>query len=494
MSSRRFNALISSILLLGVTSYADASTSLCADAFSLSHDVRTNTEARSFEQERKQEPTPDIRSDLDYLTEVARGSTLGQIDSRFIEKWDTRIYYSATARAAKDGTLPIVNADASASVIFFHGSGTAKASGRNFAKKMNDLTSLGYFSAAFDMPFHGNGPLRPRFDDVNYFFKWLHEVIEGLRIPGKPLYLAGHSFGPLVIAEYTRRYPGSVNGILLISPVAFDAVTRDWYFNRTSKMKFENTIPNPTGGIWADKMLQQFQFTNGAKDGSTDISLLNPDMSIRILSGSREEFAPAPTSGRRGLPIGDNTYDMRGAISRLISRSVFTSLSGYGHQVLEHRNANGQDTIVTEILALDGVPAEKMNDVRHRAKAQTLEPQDELAQLYARDRLFSTWANKKYGAVRIRRLISAQSDVGSKAVLGEFAKLIERRREGVFENIKATQVWAPEFYARNRDYILDLDNRRPRDETKSYLLGQYFAFLQGESRNHLERHAVFSPE
>lgn len=73
----------------------------------------------------------------------------GHIFKRWDPELETMIY-STMAEPRKDGSVPLVSKDAKAVVIFFHGSGTAKASGNNFKENQNILRPFGIAGISFD--------------------------------------------------------------------------------------------------------------------------------------------------------------------------------------------------------------------------------------------------------------------------------------------------------------------------------------------------------
>ncbi|MCK6597948.1 MAG: hypothetical protein L6Q37_06250, partial [Bdellovibrionaceae bacterium] len=66
--------------------------------------------------------------------------------SFFDPNFQTRIYYSATAKPNQSGEIDVIDNNSKAVVIYFHGSGTENGSGANFNYKGNKLASLGYSS------------------------------------------------------------------------------------------------------------------------------------------------------------------------------------------------------------------------------------------------------------------------------------------------------------------------------------------------------------
>lgn len=47
--------------------------------------------------------------------------------------------------------------------------------------------------------------MNPALANTGEFAKYVHSIIEKYRVPGQPVILTGHSFGPDLIAEYITQ-------------------------------------------------------------------------------------------------------------------------------------------------------------------------------------------------------------------------------------------------------------------------------------------------
>jgi pimeloyl-ACP methyl ester carboxylesterase len=286
----------------------------------------------------------------------------------------------------------MIDPEAKAVVVFFHGSGTAQSGGINFAHNMNKLANLGYAGLSFDMPFHSEGPTKDQFNDADYFMNWVHQVVSIARESGKPVYLVGHSFGPDVIAEYLYRFPFDVQGAALLSPASFNKTLQDWYNRKTSRMSFGGDVAQSTlGGEWAGRVSQGFIWSRSGGHG--DPTLINPDLKVEILTGDREEYVPAPTGGKRGTPIGRNTYDMERALRPLFSGAHIVIEPGIGHYLFDHTDRNGANVVartIYQLIGFDGTT--EAQTVRAIAAKNSERPYSaQLEQMLGSDRLFKSW-------------------------------------------------------------------------------------------------------
>ena len=234
-----------------------------------------------------------------YIKAIQTKESLGVVQTFFSKSWNTQVYFTGTGLPDSNGRAPLVDPQAKAVYVFFHGSGTMKSSGRNFVSNMNTLAKLGYSAISFDMPFHANGPKDSKFDNSNEFMEWVKNIVLEVKKSEKPIFLAGHSFGPDVILEFITRYPKLVDGAVALSPASFNKELEKWYNDHTSKMKFGGQVDsNDAGGEWAFKVSRQFLWSKGKL---TDPTVVNPNLNVRILSGNKEEYVPAPTDSVTGF-------------------------------------------------------------------------------------------------------------------------------------------------------------------------------------------------
>lgn len=90
-------------------------------------------------------------------------------------------------------------------------------------RNLDDLVSLGYRVYAVDLLGWGRSN-RPRFhgrtakDSIDWYLRSLSGVIKSLNLSS--FTLVGHSLGAYLAMEYTKRYPNSVDHLVLVSPAA----------------------------------------------------------------------------------------------------------------------------------------------------------------------------------------------------------------------------------------------------------------------------------
>ena len=73
-----------------------------------------------------------------------------------------------------------------------------------------------------DLPGFGRGPKLKTYDLDNYVM-WLHGFIEKQNLPQPPL-LMGHSFGSIVCAAYAKKYPRTIQKLILVNPIGAPAL------------------------------------------------------------------------------------------------------------------------------------------------------------------------------------------------------------------------------------------------------------------------------
>jgi pimeloyl-ACP methyl ester carboxylesterase len=445
----------------------------CREAF------ETETTQSEFERERalwtliRQERVPpepkiDYKNDLSYLREFKRMSSDGFVQSRFIEKFDTRFYYAATGNPNSNGLIPMVDPSAKAVYVFIHGSGTMKSSGRNFKGLMNTLAQLGYGAVSFDLPFHMEGTYRPDMADPQVFIKYLDSIIGEVKslAPGKAIYLAGHSFGPDAIAEYIYHHPRSVQGAALLSPAGFDPILSDWYDRYTSKMSFGGDVAeNVLAGTWAGEVTSRFQWarTNGANDPTVK----NPSLQVRVLSGDREEYVPAPL-GRNGLPSGPNTYDISAAIKKHLSNAVVTVEKGVGHYLFDFKDDKGRNAVMRELLALDGVDAINVSQIMKDRSKITRHWVDQMAYNYSMDGLFRTWVNDTFTSRKFLKAIEQRDERFLKRLEGQYGDAKAAREQLIIERTLKIADQDPAFYDRYKKVIDGIRSGEKKGDTSLF--------------------------
>ncbi|MGZ3694988.1 MAG: alpha/beta hydrolase, partial [Bdellovibrionota bacterium] len=292
------------------------------------------------------ERAPKFLSDLDYLNENKYvTATLGQVDTRFSKEFDTRFYYTSTARPLADGTIPMVDPEAKALVVYIHGSGTEKASGVNFAGKCNTLARLGYACVGFDLPFHRDGSRNPGLANTKAMAEYLDSILKHLKNPNQKVILVGHSFGPDIIAEYISRYPFGVDGAVMLSPGSFDKTTKKWFANKTVYMDktFGDVEANNFGGRWASMVTRDNIWNQPSK--RLDPTIENPKLKAIVLSGDREEYVPGELD-RDGYPTTTpRTYDVKKVFNKMFKNAEVNIEPGVGHYIFAHSDSDGHDVV-----------------------------------------------------------------------------------------------------------------------------------------------------
>jgi pimeloyl-ACP methyl ester carboxylesterase len=426
------------------------------------------------------ERAADFLSDLEFLNERRYSNdTLGAVDTRFIPEFDTRLYYTATAKPGLDGKVGVVDPESKGIFIFFHGSGTVKAGGGNFALKMNRLSQLGYSAIGFDFPFHQDGSQNPELYDSKKFVDYIHTIVQTIRPGGLPVYFVGHSYGPEVISEVVTRYPYLARGAALISPGAFDETTRHWYQENTVKMPFMRDAlaggGNNLGAQWAGKVTKKFIWN---KPGNRpDPTLVNPRLKIHIVYGDREEYVPGPLNADGSPAPLPRTYDVCEVYKKYFSAMKCTVEPDVGHYIFEHKDKNGYDVIMRTLLNLAGESVENekaMKLARTEFLQKTRTPGDNNLSTYNKDIFFRQWIDRTVGLSHLLQLRAEKSEKKSQGIYNDYKTLLEQRDQVMLGNIRKLKDLAPEFYA---TVAVAMQGSEAKNFDKSPTLAKYRQFL-----------------
>lgn len=369
-------------------------------------------------------PELDHDDPIQYIQEYFEATKWGVVRNTFDPDLDTRIYYTATG-VPQPGSrqTPLIDQNSRAVFIFFHGSGTMQSSGRNFYGIMNYMSDLGFSSIAIDLPYHSEGPIKSQFNDANYFMNWIHKIVVKFKAYGKPVYLVGHSFGADVVSEYAYRYPFEMESGVALSPAGFTEELEEWYKTKTSKMRFGLDTPsNHAAEQWAETVLKGFIW-NKKKKQYVDPTQLNPQLKIRMMSGDREEYVPAPIGGSTNSPIGKNTYDIGEAYKQFFTGATTTVEPGVGHFIFNHTDENRHNIVYRELFYAAGFSPldEKILRKEQVELIDSQSPSERLAYHYAFDKLFQKWVDKNFGGSGlVQRIGIQQNETLAKKIFHEY--------------------------------------------------------------------------
>ncbi len=417
-----------------------------------------------------QNDTFEWKNDKGYIQALQKSESLGVVQTFHSKEWDTQVYFTGMGKPNSKGESPLVDPAAEAVYVFFHGSGTQKSSGKNFVANMNTLAKLGFSAVSFDMPFHANGSKNKKMNDSNYFMEWARKIILEVKKSGKPVILAGHSFGPDVIFELITRYPYLADGVVGLSPASFNKELSKWYDEKTSKMNFGGAVSeNIDGGQWAYSVSKQFLWS---KNKLADPSVVNKNLKIRILSGNREEYVPAPVGGVNGTPIGDNTYDISVPLLAAFKNAKVTVEPGIGHYLFDHLDETGTNVVFRELILGSNLP---LNKVKAREDEVRVEVKNHVASeqiifKYAQDKIFKVWIDNLFGKDKFLTSGVRQSDSMSKKIMEQYLVAQSERDNEIHLKILNTKNTHPEFYEKYKKII---DSMTP-NKTETSLFVPYF--------------------
>jgi pimeloyl-ACP methyl ester carboxylesterase len=443
------------------------------------------------------ERAPNYLSDIDYMDETKyTNSTLGIVDTKYVPEFDTQIYYTPTAKPLADGTIPVVDPEAKALVIYFHGSGTKKASGVGFAGKMNSLSKMGYSSLSFDLPFHQLGSMNPALANSAEFAAYVERIVQKYKVAGQPVILVGHSFGPDIISEYITRYPKSVDAAVLVSPGSFDKTTSKWYSDKTSKMDFGDTEMNEAGGRWAGAVTNGKTWDRPGAAGRVDPTKANPDLDIYVISGDREEYVPGELDAVTGKPTTKpRGYDVQGVYNNYFSRVDVRIEPGVGHYIFNHRDDQGQDVVLRSILRANDESLLDEKELRRLASARFANrPSYETVALrYQKEPFFKTWLDQVAkekgtdGIALIRTMMRTDDKKGGQDLLVNYMTVERQRMAELNAHIRSMETWAPDFYKENK---VAIDALGDKGADSTVIQAKYLAYIKSLDANRIAANTV----
>jgi pimeloyl-ACP methyl ester carboxylesterase len=506
---RKFQTSILVALIASLCSMAKADTIVCSKSY-LSVETRQNPLAsksivRSFfsnihrwyfkkDSRKFDQPAFNYLSDLAYLRERKNSEKVGIVRSLFSTEFDTRIYYTATGVPNSHGQIPVVDPKSKGLFIYFHGSGTSKASGVNFAYKMNRMAAMGFSVLAIDLPFHADGSRNRKMTEPEHFYGMMNKLIHHYNPEGLPVYLAGHSFGPDLAAEYFKRYPTDPNlaGVLMVSPAGFNKELADWFNEKTVHMAplWREIVVNEDGAAWAGMLSSKHSWRTPGTFANPDPTLVNPSVKVKVISGEFEEYVPGELD-YRGVPTKTpRDYDFAGAIHQLLARADVTIEPGVGHYIFEHTDRYGNDVIIRSMLEIAGENISNEKQLKTVANFNPLPEPQELARKYARDPFFKAWIDSiPKGRTTVLKIAAELDVVSARRLLTDFHRYVVINRErAMIQNIISTKEWNPIFYEQNRTEIDSIDLKKPR--LSDVLLNRYYAMLEEISVSARNNHAT----
>lgn len=462
--SRMILVLSGTLMFHGLASISFAAAPSCSSVLRL---VDFN---KPFYQRGAELPELNLRDTVSYLREYKRAEILGRVSSKFDRSLDTRIYFTNTAvpvKAGKGMEQPMIDPEAKAVFVFFHGSGTMQSGGKNFYGIMNSLASMGYAALSFDLPYHAEGPNRPAFQDAKYFMAWVEKIMSVAKQNNQRVVMVGHSFGPDVIAEFLYRNPKGADAAVMLSPAGFNKVLEDWYFTRTAKMSFGGDVPsNQVAGEWSDTVSRQFIWKRGLKH--LDPTLLNPQLEVRMLSGNMEEYVPAPVGGSKKTPVGPNTYDIGAAFREHFAQANVTIEKGVGHYIFNHLDQNGHNIVMREILASVGESAAHEKQLKKDYGTYVQESRNDATRMmhrFSTDRIFAQWMVENHPQGFAERIFKMNDAAKARRIMQEHDIWREAREREVMQEIAETESTMPRFYNQYRTNIETMKASKKFDAT-----------------------------
>lgn len=122
-----------------------------------------------------------------------------------------------TKQTAKVPAAPIPTIPKKPTIIMIHG-----FRGTHHGLLLVAKALKGFDIIIPDLPGFGNGP-KLKTHDLDSYVEWLNDFIERQGLVRPPL-LLGHSFGSIICAAYAKKYPKTIQRLILVNPIGAPAL------------------------------------------------------------------------------------------------------------------------------------------------------------------------------------------------------------------------------------------------------------------------------
>lgn len=395
-----------------------------------------------------------------------------------VRRWNDRLkttFYHTASEPDRLGDMPLVDPDAKAVALFFHGSGTAKSSGRNFIHNMNWLAQQGISGVAVDLPFHASNKGEARLHKKDEFMKWLREVVAEVKKSGKPVYLVGHSFGPEIALQFASEFPKDLKGggLFLISGAWGKSPSHEWMYENVTTPGMDSiggdtkVEDNPAGGDWAGRFAEQSDWhARGIPE----------DVRVKLVVGEKDEWWPPHGEEGKKLPRGvkrvepegpyPNQLGNEGLVKKLkvepphtfseslkwtqekIPQIEIDVVEGYGHFIFESRDKRGGPLLNRLLMDFAGVDYSKTAE--QSKKTSRLEARV----LLENNQVFKNWVGEK----NVPKILS--DEITAERVLAQWKSLEFLVWKEALSKLKETD---PEYYEQRKYWLAKELQAMPAD-------------------------------
>jgi len=200
--------------------------------------------------------------------------------------YGTTVYHYPYATPLKG--FPEISSDGRAIIFALGGCGTMQSTGRNFMRYANALRQYGLSIVSPDYPFHANGPRDERYRNIEWTKGMLFKLIKHYKSSGLPVYLVGHSLGPLFIQELLHDSPKLVQGAIMFSPGTLSAELLKYY--RYQKATGVLDVIDGQELDLSDEALEwEEAIVRGAQTLHADI--IPADVPVAMFAGNQDPFS-----------------------------------------------------------------------------------------------------------------------------------------------------------------------------------------------------------
>jgi pimeloyl-ACP methyl ester carboxylesterase len=247
--------------------------------------------------------------------------------------FDTTIYHYPHADLKP--RYPGINNDTKAVVIAFSGSGLTSASGRNFMQLANVMARHGVSLVSLDYPFHRYGPRDPKYMNADVFHTMAMSIVHFYKSTGLPVFLMGHSQGPLPIQELLHMEPALVSAAIMFSPGgAMSRRLLQHYLQQDAVGAFDDVLSEKTQ---IDDAAEAWEMAMDEQARTIDLNAMATRIPVWIVAGAEDPWS---------------SPDMIRELAAKYPAGKAEVIPEVGHHIFHARLPNGKALMATRIVEM----------------------------------------------------------------------------------------------------------------------------------------------
>lgn len=215
----------------------------------------------------------------------ARAGLLGVKRSKF----GTTVYFPPQANPMPG--FEEIPKSAKAIVLFFGGAGIPSGSGQTSTYLGYALNRYQVGYVGLDYPYHANGPHSSDYNNWPVVEKMFFEFVKHYKKTGLPVFLVGHSAGPLFIQELVMKSNRLVDGVVLASGAGLTDELNQHYKDVVSTYVDENDLMFGTKeNLWFEGPDSKSGILGQMR--STSVQSFETPIPALFISGDRDPLSP----------------------------------------------------------------------------------------------------------------------------------------------------------------------------------------------------------